>query len=181
MEAEPFYKYLLYKPGITRDIFNQVIEVLRGRGYSFNCGRNDYDSFKLHGGLCWWKGGYMTVARSSKKAGECYLEVEDLLGFSITSNTLPKSWCVLNDLSDLFKETVIAYLKENYESNYSGDSISFYGVDNLESAHCYPTRSSYDKNTVLLTLSEFIARTSSKGVHLPDIRSNSVIISVPKI
>ena len=53
-------------------------------------------------------------------------------------NNLPKSWCVLNDDSQLFKDTVIKYLNEKYFGTmkfYDGSKSnnSYYGMQNDES------------------------------------------------
>ncbi|MBS1960752.1 MAG: hypothetical protein JST04_00945 [Bdellovibrionales bacterium] len=74
---------------------------------------------------------------------------------------LPKYWVVKNDGSQLFKDTVIKYMKDNYGSKLDGNRKNYYygygnptgGVD-----YCLCIYS-FDNNLTLLTLEQFIKLT----------------------
>ena len=41
-------------------------------------------------------------------------------------NNLPESWCVKNDGSQLFKDTVIKYIKKTYNMGLMGNNLGYY-------------------------------------------------------
>ena len=77
------------------------------------------------------------------------------------------SWCVKNDGSQLFKDTVVKYLNDNYHNGnwYNGLNFgSYYGVDKNELSACCSNKNEYSKE---LTLDEFIKlryRTKRNGL-----------------
>jgi hypothetical protein len=94
-----------------------------------------------------------------------------------TTDKLPKSWCVLNDGSQLFKDTVIKYLNVIGERNYEGNVLDcYYGVDNNGNVEYY--LSTHRVFETILTLSEFIELTkpsppNMEGWAKVGIKSNS--------
>lgn len=68
-------------------------------------------------------------------------------------NNLPESWCVKNDGSQLFKDTVIVYINNRYHRTLDGFSKMYYGYS-VKHNTCIDDSSSRFEN--LLTLSEFI-------------------------
>lgn len=68
-------------------------------------------------------------------------------------NNLPESWCVKNDGSQLFKDTVIKYIQNKYGSILDGSSLMYYGYS-VKYDTCIDDSSSKFEN--VLTLSEFI-------------------------
>ena len=71
------------------------------------------------------------------------------------------SWCVKNDGSQLFKDTVIKYINTNYiNTKYSGDMInSYYGIDKYNKTLSNENVNNFVKE---LTLEEFIKLTEIK-------------------
>ena len=72
-----------------------------------------------------------------------------------------RSWCVKNDGSQLFKDTVINYLNDNYiNTNYSGNFENrYYGVDKGNNTWSSDTNKYFTKE---LTLDEFIKLTKEE-------------------
>lgn len=69
-------------------------------------------------------------------------------------NKLPKSWCVVNDGSLRFKETVIKFLNKNFGEAYVGSNKGFYyGVTDYGHVISNGCAASCQKN---LTLEEFV-------------------------
>lgn len=74
-------------------------------------------------------------------------------------NKLPKYWCVKNDGSQLFKDTVIKYLNDTYNRNWVGENICYYGFDDnhrYNGTNSNYSISSFQNNPIELTLEEFI-------------------------
>jgi len=76
-------------------------------------------------------------------------------------NRLPKSWCVKNDGSQLFKDTVVEYLNKKYKRCLTGNNTSaYYGViSDIDAADYFSTIRHFDK---LLTLQQFIEMTTEE-------------------
>lgn len=69
-------------------------------------------------------------------------------------NKLPENWAVKNDGSQLFKDTVLKYLKDQYDLNWNGtDKEAFYGIKN-KSGFCGLLADT--NNITLLTIGQFI-------------------------
>lgn len=84
----------------------------------------------------------------------------------INCKILPPIWCVKNDGSQLFKDTVIKYLNSKHEFRVSGDNMNlkgtvdcYYGIDG-DGRRCVDN-SSYCFNHKILTLCEFIDLTTN--------------------
>jgi hypothetical protein len=76
-------------------------------------------------------------------------------------NNLPSCWQVQNDGSQLFKDTVVKYINDNYERDFDGSLNGYYYGYKIDSAN-NPTRLN-DKacpNVTILTLQEFINLTT---------------------
>ncbi len=75
--------------------------------------------------------------------------------------SLPKYWCVKNDGSKLFKDTVIKYLNDKYNSNWAGvEKLSFYGYDgnirNHSRTNFWEDKLDFENNPIELTINQFI-------------------------
>lgn len=84
----------------------------------------------------------------------------------MTTNKLKekyKSWAVLNDGSQLFKDTVIKYLNENYGTKWSGIIGDFYGIDKYGRSNWYHLTEHFD---TILTLDEFIKLTTMEKLEI---------------
>ena len=88
----------------------------------------------------------------------------------IKNNNLPTSWCVKNDGSQLFKDTVIAYLNTcNRCQNppFTGScSEYYYGVTKTGIGYFSTYTREFD---TVLSLSEFINLTNTPGLHYGDL------------
>lgn len=87
---------------------------------------------------------------------------QEVLKETVMNKTnLPDTWCVKNDDSQKFKDTVIAYINENKTSGgtYEGNSLnSYYGlVKGISNGDI----SGKSFNNVILTLEEFITATNA--------------------
>ncbi len=74
-------------------------------------------------------------------------------------NNLPKYWLVMNDGSQIFKDTVIQYLTDTYGETWNGDALYYYGYsgNNLYKGTCVCSNSNIPRNNpTLLTINEFI-------------------------
>src|SRR5690606_782265 len=75
-------------------------------------------------------------------------------------NKLPKYWIVKNDGSQLFKDTVVKYLNNNYAQYLEGNSPNaYYGYDGSKcnsGVDCCYNKKSFKNNPIELTLQEFI-------------------------
>lgn len=73
-------------------------------------------------------------------------------------NKLPKSWCVWNDCSQLFKDTVLKYINSltKYEE-FNGYEYFYYGVDKKG---VFYGNANYDYFDKVLTLQQFIEMTT---------------------
>lgn len=93
---------------------------------------------------------------------------------------LPKYWCVKNDHSQLFEDTVIKYLHDHY-NNYTPiepHRIAFFGVaSSTGSAAGWFLPSYFGDNTIELTLDEFIRLTSKTNNMTTDKPQSFVILS----
>jgi len=78
-------------------------------------------------------------------------------------NTLPKYWVVLNDGSQLFKDTVIKYLNETYDTGWGGDLTNiYYGYDGnnyFMGTSSHKIISLFENKPTILTLKQFITMT----------------------
>lgn len=71
---------------------------------------------------------------------------------------LPKSWCVLNDGSQLFKDTVVKYINITKYNDFNGQQINwYYGIDKKNDCLCSSSASTFD---TVLTLDQFIKLTT---------------------
>lgn len=68
-------------------------------------------------------------------------------------NRLPEKWCVLNDDSQRFKDTVVKWLNENHNAKNSGSSIGYYYGSRYISKNPYGT---------ILTIDQFVELTTTK-------------------
>lgn len=80
-------------------------------------------------------------------------------------NKLPKYWCVKNDGSQLFKDTVIKYIKSHDTSQWEGAFLWYYGYEGIAKHNWngFNVNRSLEKfinNPTLLTLQEFIELTT---------------------
>lgn len=75
------------------------------------------------------------------------------INFKTNNNTLPKVWCVWNDKSQLFKDTVIEYINFKTGDAYSGCDNQHYGIDFYE-GNCIEEGEPFG---TLLSIKEFIA------------------------
>ena len=66
---------------------------------------------------------------------------------------LPEYWCVKNDMSDLFKQTVSRYLNDKYKMGCKGTISDFYGSEE----ECLCTyKENFQNNPIELTVKQFI-------------------------
>jgi hypothetical protein len=80
-------------------------------------------------------------------------------------NKLPKYWCVKNDGSQLFKDTVVKYMKTIYPNWEGSDVGSYYGFTDsswLNGTDCNANIKRLHNNPTLLTLQEFIDLTTEQ-------------------
>ena len=80
-------------------------------------------------------------------------------------NKLPKYWCVKNDGSRLFKDTVINYIKSHDTSQWEGAFLWYYGYEGIAKHNWngFNVNRSLEKfinNPKVLTLQEFIELTT---------------------
>lgn len=98
-------------------------------------------------------------------------------------NTLPKYWIVESDNSDLFINTVIKFLNENYRCSWGGKSFKYYGYDgnpDHRGSDCHDKIRYFINNPILLTIYEFIQCTQGASTFNQEIK-NPLIIRVSKI
>lgn len=75
-------------------------------------------------------------------------------------NKLPRYWCVRNDDSLLFKDTVIEYINKLYRGKWMGNAQAYYGcgedLKSFNGGNCFHSPTSFSKDVVILTLEQFI-------------------------
>ena len=75
-------------------------------------------------------------------------------------NKLPKYWIVRNDCSQLYKDTVIKYLNETYNKDWTGVGYNYYGYSGSNKYNGY--QSEFKNNPTQLTLKQFIEMTTKE-------------------
>jgi hypothetical protein len=92
-------------------------------------------------------------------------------------NKLPEYFCVKNDQSQLFKDTVIKYINDNFSECFVGDAEDcYYGCD-PNGTHHFSNFNDFCGRPTLLTLTEFIDLTTETEFVLP---KNWHIITTPE-
>lgn len=89
-------------------------------------------------------------------------------------DNLPKFWAVLNDGSDLFKETVIKFINDHSDSQFEGSSLNcYYGYSRVTGYDDCVNASNFEK---VLTIEEFIQLTKPTPPSSPTGTEPSILI-----
>lgn len=99
--------------------------------------------------------------------------------------TLPRCWCVKNDGSQLFKDTVLRYLNDKYNMGCVGSALNdFYGYDGGKGTggtQLYSCKENFQNDPVELTIEQFIKLSGYKSNRVEEDFIKSIHVERPPI
>jgi len=99
--------------------------------------------------------------------------------------TLPQYWCVKNDGSQLFRDTVLCYLNDKYNMGCVGSALNdFYGYDGgkgIGGTQLYSCKENFQNDPVELTIEQFIKLSGYKSNRAEDDFIKSIHVERPPI